>query len=62
MYYLHRYMEVYDMDELTQDDLAFGLLKVAVLSLTLKVMIMEDVLNSVYYGLTIQQQLALFEV
>lgn len=62
MYYLHRYMEVYDMDELTQDDLAFGLLKVAVLSLTLKVMIMEDVLNSVYYGLTIQQQLTLFEV
>jgi hypothetical protein len=55
-------MEVYDVEELTQDVLAFGLLKVAVLSLTLKVMIMEDVLNSVLYGLTIQQQLALFEV
>jgi len=62
MYYLHMYMNVYKVEELLESELKFGLLKTAILSLILKVVIMEDVINSVLHGLTIQEQLALFEV
>jgi hypothetical protein len=48
-------MEAYSVDELAGEVLNFGLLKVAILSLTLKVVIMEDVLNSTLYGLSIYE-------
>jgi len=64
MYYLHKYMDEYSMDELIDDVLAFGLLKAAILGLTLKVVVSQDVINcdSVLFGLTIHEQLLLFEV
>jgi hypothetical protein len=57
-------MDEYSMDELLDDVLAFGLLKAAILGLTLKVVVSVDVINcdSVLFGLTIHEQLDLFEV
>ena len=63
MHYLHKYMEEYSLDELAGDVLAFSLLKVAILGLTLKVVVSVDVINcDSLFGLTIHEQLALFEV
>ena len=58
MYYLHRYFSVYEPSELASCPVSLGILQVSILSLSLKVITQEYILEH----LEIKEQLALFNV